>query len=129
VPRTPNPTDVMVGTRIRKRRKDLNMSQSALGAALGVSFQQIQKYEKGVNRITASKLKMAATVLGVPTSYFLDKVEHANGGFADTDQSALDPETGDIARLVNAMERIADPDTRRSLIELAEKLALSSRRE
>lgn len=69
---TPEPVDKHVGARIRLRRKLLGLSQSALGDALGLTFQQIQKYERGGNRVSASKLYDAAKTLGVPVSYFFE---------------------------------------------------------
>src|SRR5499427_8482743 len=66
----PNETDVLVGTKVRIRRVELGMSQTDLATALGVTFQQVQKYEKGANRIGASRLHAIAGVLGVPVSYF-----------------------------------------------------------
>lgn len=69
----PHPVDVAVGARIRLRRRDVGLSQSALAAKLGVSFQQVQKYERGANRISASMLARAARVLGVPVGWFFDE--------------------------------------------------------
>src|ERR1700678_3750766 len=70
--RTPNPIDIDVGDKVRKLRLLLGLSQRAVGAAVGVSFQQIQKYEAGANRIGASRLQQFANFLEVPTSYFFD---------------------------------------------------------
>ena len=70
--RTPNPVDIHVGNRVRLRRKVLGLSQSDLGEALGLTFQQVQKYERGSNRISASKLFQAAQALKVPASYFFE---------------------------------------------------------
>lgn len=68
--KTPHPTDTYVGQRIRSRRKDLKISQDSLGKKLGLTFQQIQKYEKGTNRVSASKLLIIAQELGVDVNYF-----------------------------------------------------------
>ena len=68
----PNPTDVHVGSRIRLRRNMLGMSQEKLGESLGITFQQIQKYEKGTNRVGASRLQAIATILGVPVAFFFE---------------------------------------------------------
>ncbi len=73
----PNPVDVHVGARLRQRRTLLGMSQTTLGDALGMSFQQVQKYEKGTNRISASRLFNLARVLDVPIQYFLDDMTTA----------------------------------------------------
>lgn len=70
--RDPNYVDVHVGSRIRMRRQMINMSQERLGELLGITFQQVQKYEKGANRISASRLHNTAKVLGVPISFFFD---------------------------------------------------------
>lgn len=69
-PKVPNPVDIEVGARIKARRRILGMSQGKLAEALGVTFQQVQKYEKGTNRVGASRLQNVATILGVPVSYF-----------------------------------------------------------
>jgi transcriptional regulator with XRE-family HTH domain len=68
----PNPIDIHVGSRIRLRRNMLGMSQEKLGEGLGITFQQIQKYEKGTNRVGASRLQAISSVLGVPVSYFFE---------------------------------------------------------
>lgn len=70
--KTPNPTDKHVGSRVRIRRIMLGMSQEKLGNALGLTFQQVQKYEKGVNRIGASRLQQIAAVLDAPPSFFFE---------------------------------------------------------
>lgn len=72
-PKAPNPVDIEVGARIRTRRRIVGMSQGKLADALGVTFQQVQKYEKGTNRVGASRLQNVANVLGVPVSYFFDE--------------------------------------------------------
>lgn len=72
VTKSPNPVDRYVGTRVRMRRMLIGMSQEKLGEALGITFQQIQKYEKGMNRISASRLQQTARVLGVPIDYFYE---------------------------------------------------------
>ncbi|SOC44667.1 transcriptional regulator with XRE-family HTH domain [Rhizobium subbaraonis] len=70
MPKQPNPIDVQVGEKIRMRRRLLGISQETLGTALGVTFQQVQKYEKGTNRVSASRLQNVAEILGVSPSYF-----------------------------------------------------------
>src|SRR5687768_17771961 len=71
----PNPTDVYVGSRVRLRRKMLGLSQEKLGDKLGITFQQIQKYEKGTNRVGASRLEAMSAALDVPVSYFFPERE------------------------------------------------------
>jgi transcriptional regulator with XRE-family HTH domain len=71
-PKAPSPIDIHVGSRLRKRRRMLGMSQEKLGEALGLTFQQIQKYEKGTNRMGASRLQQAADLLGVTVPFFFE---------------------------------------------------------
>src|ERR1700689_2631942 len=70
--KVPNPIDKHVGSRVRMRRMMLGMSQEKLGDALGLTFQQVQKYEKGTNRIGSSRLQQIANILQVPVSFFFD---------------------------------------------------------
>src|SRR6187200_3442617 len=84
----PNPIDIHVGSRIRLRRTMIGMSQEKLGEALGITFQQIQKYEKGTNRIGASRMQQIATVMGVPVSYFFDDAPGTNVGAKGFGESA-----------------------------------------
>ena len=84
---TPNPIDVLVGTRLRLRRNMLGLSQERLGEAIGLTFQQVQKYERGANRIGASRLHELSQVLNVPVSFFFDDTDPvrapAMGGFTE----------------------------------------------
>src|SRR5262249_1247095 len=77
--KAPNPIDKHVGSRVRMRRMMLNMSQEKLGDALGLTFQQVQKYEKGTNRIGASRLQQIAQILQVQVSFFFEGAPHALG--------------------------------------------------
>jgi transcriptional regulator with XRE-family HTH domain len=130
--RRPNPMDVHVGSRVRLRRILLGMSQEKLGERLGLTFQQIQKYEKGVNRIGASRLFDMSRVLGVPVQFFYDEAPVAERllempmGFADA------PSDGYLGEFLNSREgielnrafvRITDPKVRRSVIELVRAMA------
>jgi transcriptional regulator with XRE-family HTH domain len=123
-----NSVDVYVGARLRMRRAMLGMSQSKLGAVLGVTFQQIQKYEKGVNRISASRLKQAASVFDVDVDWFYEggpAVQGAKGGLAEGASHSLDVQflsTTDGFRLNRAFTRIRDPKVRRKIIDLVESL-------
>lgn len=83
--KTPNPIDIHVGARLRLRRLVLGMSQEKLGEELGLTFQQVQKYEKGVNRIGAGRLFEISRVLDVPVGYFYDELEDRGGQEAETD--------------------------------------------
>src|SRR6201999_1109551 len=80
-----NPIDAQVGNRVRLRRMLIGMSQEKLGESLGLTFQQVQKYEKGVNRIGAGRLFHVARILGVPITYFYEDVagDHSATGFSD----------------------------------------------
>src|SRR3972149_1752114 len=77
--KAPNPIDKHVGSRVRMRRMMLSMSQEKLGDALGLTFQQVQKYEKGTNRIGASRLQAIANILQVPVSFFFEGAPHVPG--------------------------------------------------
>lgn len=121
ISRKPDLIDQSVGERIRARRRQLRLSQTKLGEAIGVSFQQIQKYEKGANRISASKLNQIGRVLGVAPGYFYGGEGQA--GLSEKEQQALLGNREGIVRLAAAFEQITDDDARRNLIELAEQLA------
>src|SRR5882757_2050353 len=86
----PNPIDIHVGSRVRLRRMMLGMSQEKLGESLGITFQQIQKYEKGTNRIGASRLQHIARVLSVPVSFFF---EDAPGAPSDQPGGMAEPKS------------------------------------
>lgn len=131
--RKANPVDVHVGSRVRLRRMLLGMSQEKLGERLGLTFQQIQKYEKGVNRIGASRLFDMARVLGVKVDYFYDEVpnnvastEAAAPGFAEPNSEPYAAEflgTREGLELNKAFARISDAKVRRSIVELVRSLA------
>lgn len=136
--RRANPIDAHVGTRVRLRRMLLGMSQEKLGEHLGLTFQQVQKYEKGVNRIGASRLYDMSRVLGVPVQFFYDEVpsdvSDAVGGsntigiagFAErqTESYMVDfLSTREGLELNKAFVRIADAKVRRQLVELVRVLA------
>jgi transcriptional regulator with XRE-family HTH domain len=125
----PNPIDVHVGARVRLRRTTLSLSQEKLGEALGVTFQQVQKYEKGSNRIGASRLEAIARFLEVPVSYFFKdapgQASPSGPGFAeDPDATELlrilrNPETRDLAK---AFSGIQDPKLRKRILDLVRTL-------
>src|ERR671929_943996 len=92
---TPNPIDIHVGSRVRLRRNMLGLSQEKLGESIGLTFQQVQKYERGANRIGASRLHELSRVLDVPVSFFFDDVDPVRapaipGGFAEPAAEAFD---------------------------------------
>ena len=124
----PNPIDVHVGGRIRLRRNMLGMSQEKLGEHLGITFQQVQKYEKGTNRVGASRLQAIASILEVPVSYFFEGAPGSGGaaGFSEDTQSGyvVDFLSSTEGLLLNrAFARIGDPKVRRRIIELVRTLA------
>ncbi len=93
----PDPIDVHVGTRVRTRRLLIGMNQETLAKALGLTFKQVQKYEGGTNRVSASRLSQIADILGVPISYF----------FSDLEPDGAEPSLGELA----ARERLQRPET------------------
>ena len=123
----PNPIDIHVGSRVRLRRMMLGMSQEKLGESLGITFQQIQKYEKGTNRIGASRLQNIARVLSVPVSFFFEDAPGGESGGMAEQQSAsyvvdfLSSSEG--IQLNKAFVRIKDPKLRRKVIDLVRAIA------
>lgn len=126
-PKKPNPIDMQVGARIRLRRNLLGMSQETLAAYLGITFQQVQKYEKGTNRVGASRLQAIGEALKVAPSYFFDQAEsaaEANGGEPDEVMSFIASAEG-IA-LNRAFARIQDANTRQKIVALIKAVASSA---
>ena len=127
--KAPNPVDQYVGSRVRMRRLMLGMSQEKLGDALDLTFQQIQKYEKGANRIGASRLQQIATILQVPVSFFFEGAPAppgAAGGFAEADTSDFSTtllSTSDGLALAKAFMRIENRRLRRRIVDLVEEMA------
>ncbi|APH70569.1 helix-turn-helix domain-containing protein [Aquibium oceanicum] len=125
----PNPVDIHVGSRIRLRRNMLGMSQEKLGENLGITFQQIQKYEKGTNRVGASRLQAIATILGVPVSFFFedapDVPDHASAGFREDNSTSYVVDflnSAEGLQLNRAFVKISDPKVRRKLVDLVKAL-------
>lgn len=122
-----NPIDIHVGARVRLRRTLLGMSQERLGEALGLTFQQVQKYERGANRVGASRLFELAKALGVPVSYFFDDLP--TNGIEELPVVAAGPMDEDPMRrretieLVRAYYSIPDDTARRRLYELMRSIA------
>jgi transcriptional regulator with XRE-family HTH domain len=127
----PNPIDRHVGSRVRMRRVLVGMSQEKLGEALSLTFQQVQKYEKGTNRIGASRLQQISRILGVPVEYFFEGAPQAtervaSNGFgeaADTTYVADFLATNEGVQLNKAFVRIKDPKLRRKVVELVSAMA------
>ncbi|MET3560082.1 transcriptional regulator with XRE-family HTH domain [Bartonella japonica] len=122
----PDPIDVYVGSRIRLRRNILGLTQEKLGEKLGITFQQVQKYEKGTNRIGASRLQAIAEIMDVPVSYFFDKGIHTQHleGFAESDNDFMDfCSSNEGIQLMRAFTNISDAKVRRKIIDLAKALS------
>ncbi|HVC57588.1 MAG TPA: helix-turn-helix transcriptional regulator [Stellaceae bacterium] len=127
----PNPIDVRVGSRVRLRRNMLGLSQEKLGEAIGLTFQQVQKYERGANRIGASRLHELSRVLDVPVAFFFDDVDPVRapaipGGFAEPPADTFDSDPlhrRETVELVEAYYAIEDVAVRRRLFDLAKALA------
>ena len=125
-----NPVDGHVGHRVRLRRMLVGMSQERLGELLGLTFQQVQKYEKGINRIGAGRLFEIAGILGVPVSFFYEDLDSASasraGGFAETEEPPPVMEfvsSGEGLQLSLAFMRIRDTKVRRKILDLVRSLA------
>jgi transcriptional regulator with XRE-family HTH domain len=143
----PNPIDIEVGRRLKQRRTLLGMSQERLGDLLGITYQQIQKYERGTNRIGSSRLYEICRILDVPSSYFIEGAETRGApqrlsglaedepGFAYDGPPAASPpqqpalvEERETLEMVRAFKRIRDPQVRRRLFDLAKALGALSYR-
>lgn len=134
----PNPIDIHVGSRVRLRRTLLGMSQEKLGEAIGLTFQQVQKYERGANRIGASRLYDLSRVLDVPVSFFFDDMNPTVTTAAEARLGGMTAETPnptyeadplmrrETLELVRAYYRILDPQIRRRLFDLTKAIANSS---
>ena len=129
IKKAPNPIDKHVGSRVRMRRVLIGMSQEKLGEALGLTFQQVQKYEKGTNRIGASRLQQISTILGVSVSFFFDGApgeDAAKAGLSDSGSSAYVVDflsTTEGLQLNKAFVRIKDPKVRRRVVDLVATLS------
>ncbi len=130
VKKAPNPIDKHVGSRVRMRRMMLSMSQEKLGDALGLTFQQVQKYEKGTNRIGASRLQQISNILQVPVAFFFEGAPDMPGGRAPGGKDAPSPTyvsdflaTSDGLALTKAFMRINDAKLRRRIVDLVEQIA------
>ena len=123
-----NPVDIHVGQKLLLRRNMMNMSQEEVGNAVGVTFQQIQKYEKGANRIGASRLFEIAKILKVNVDYFFDGIEKqaAAQGFAESGQSDFEfqkIENKESMALVRAFNKIESPVVRKRILSMVQSLS------
>ncbi|MCH7634748.1 MAG: helix-turn-helix transcriptional regulator [Proteobacteria bacterium] len=135
--RGPHPIDIHVGFRVRLRRNLLGMSQEKLGRAVGLTFQQIQKYERGVNRVGASRLFNLGRALDVPVSFFFEDLspEAAGGGkrrargLSEAPASVLEPDSlskRETVDLIRAYYRVTDPKLRKRVLDLLKALGKAS---
>jgi len=144
VPRTkteeagPHPVDIYVGSKVKSRRLLLGLSQEELAKAIGLTFQQVQKYERGTNRISVSRLVDICKALKVQAEYFFDagtpKLAGTRNlalkGFSDTKQEALEPDTlmkRDVLDLVRAYSSIRSPQLKKQILEMAKALSASDK--
>ncbi len=133
--RAPNPVDVHVGTRVRLRRTLLGMTQTGLGQAIGLTFQQVQKYERGVNRIGSSRLYDLARVLDVPVNFFFDEMPKeiasksgAGSNSATAGAEEFDPDIvskRETLELVRAYYKIESRLVRKRLFEMVKAMGKS----
>src|SRR5258707_15896772 len=127
--KAPNPIDKHVGSRVRMRRMMLGMSQEKLGDALGLTFQQVQKYEKGTNRIGASRLQQISQILQVPVAFFFEGAPNLHPhleGMAEAPSPAYVSDflaTSEGLALTKAFTRIKQPKLRRRIVDLVEEIA------
>jgi transcriptional regulator with XRE-family HTH domain len=135
--KAPNPIDKHVGSRVRMRRMMLGMSQEKLGDALSLTFQQVQKYEKGTNRIGASRLQQISYILQVPVSFFFEGAptipsmmrHHEHMGEAPSPAYVSDfLATSDGLALTKAFTKISDSKLRRRIVDLVEQIAGNDKR-
>jgi transcriptional regulator with XRE-family HTH domain len=127
--RAPNPTDKHVGSRVRMRRKMLAISQTKLGHALGLTFQQVQKYEKGINRMGASRLRQMSDILQVPVEFFFEGAPNASATHSFSGSTLSMAQINDFIsdsdglRLIRAFMRIDNATLRRRIVMLVQEIA------
>lgn len=128
----PNPIDVYVGDRIKLRRNMLGLSQEKLGDALGVTFQQVQKYEKGTNRVGASRLQAVSKILQVPVEFFFEDAPDVSGSGKGAQITNMDAQasshleflaTNEGVKLNREFNRIKNPKLRAKAIEMIKAMA------
>jgi len=125
---TPHPVDVHVGSRVRFRRHVMGMSQTELGEQIGVTFQQIQKYERGTNRISASRLFMIANILSAPVEFFFAGLDtdpaNKGAGAQSADQEKVSTllQSSDGVSMASAFSNIPNPGVRKNLLNLTRSI-------
>lgn len=131
---TPDTVDVHVGKRLQLRRSLLGLSQEKLGEAIGLTFQQIQKYEKGMNRISSGRLYQFSKILEVPINYFYDNMEQAGKaqatGLSDNDQEEFVGndimQSKETVELIRTYYAIKDPELRKDSVKFMKSIAKSA---
>lgn len=128
--KVPNPIDIHVGSRVRLRRTMMSMSQEKLGDALGITFQQIQKYEKGTNRIGASRMQQISAALKVPVAFFFEDAPNQSGtpatGMSEASSTSYVVDflsSPEGIQLNRAFVRISNPAIRRKIVDMVKTLA------
>lgn len=133
----PNPVDIHVGARVKIRRLIMGLSQEELAQSIGLTFQQVQKYERGINRISVSRLVDICRTLKAPVDYFFDGsfsvarpgVKNMTlKGFSDTRQEGLEPDPlikKDVLELVRAYSKISSPQLKKQILEMAKAMAIA----
>ncbi len=126
--KTPHATDIHVGSRIRLQRRLKGMSQTALAEGLGITFQQVQKYEKGTNRVGSSRLQATANILGVPVSFFFEDGQGVSADAEGSDTKAGEEITQFLSSteglaLNRAFTKVQDANVRRKIVNLVKMLA------
>ncbi len=135
--RGPNPIDIHVGARVRLRRNQLGLTLMTLAKAVGVTYQQLQKYERGVNRIGASRLFNLSRVLDVPISFFFEDLSPAAAGarkrrargLSEAPAAVLEPDSlskPETVELIRAYYRVTDPELRKHVLDLLQALGKAS---
>lgn len=130
---SPDPVDIHVGARVRLRRTLLGMSQEKLGKALGLTFQQVQKYERGANRIGSSRLFQLSRILDVPVSFFFDEMTTDTtkkaDGMAEGNKQVFEVDKlsrRETLELVRAYYKISDPSVRKKIFEMVKAVGNSA---
>lgn len=130
---SPDPVDIHVGARVRLRRTLLGMSQEKLGKALGLTFQQVQKYERGANRIGSSRLFQLSRILDVPVSFFFDEMQPETtrkaDGMAEGSKQVFEVDKlsrRETLELVRAYYKISDPSVRKKIFEMVKAVGNSA---
>lgn len=130
--KTPNPIDLHVGSRVRLRRMLVGLSQEKLGESLGLTFQQVQKYEKGSNRISASRLYQIGQILNVPVQFFFEDIRSVGGapasGFAEPGDQPLMMDflnSSEGLQLNRSFAKIHSPTVRRRVVDLVKAISAS----